>query len=1257
VSDSHPPSVKAGRFTIRRRLASGGFGDVYEAFDQARLEPVALKVLRVTDAGALYRFKQEFRTLANLAHPNLVTLHELIASDEEWLLSMELIRGGTVVDYVRSGRGAEPGTPSTDPLADASTIASSRTSRPQSPAAARRLALPIDTLDFDRLRASLRQLVEAVQALHAHGILHLDIKPSNVLVTEDGRVVVVDFGLAERFDLRERNAHGAQIIGTPEYMSPEQAAAAPPSEASDWYGVGAVLYRALTGLNTFPGDSSQVLLKKLDQEPIPAGELVPGLPADLERLCRDLLRRDPSARPSAAEILVRLDATVRPVSSQDPSSRPHASTFVGRSAQLAALDAAFAEMAAGRPAAAHAIGKSGMGKSALVRAFIDRVKAGSTNALVLEGRCYEHEALPFKAFDGLLDALSTHLRGMRERDVLPLLPMGVAVLSRVFPALGRVPAIAGAHERTRIADPTELRRRAFASLREFFARVAERWPLVLVIDDLQWGDLDSATLLDELLRPPNAPPLLLVICYRSDEQDSPCLRALLSSELARGDEARAPRIEVAELGRDEAEALVRSLLPGGAASDRAGRIAHDTQGNPFLIDQLARLGRGASEENSEENSDEDSLESVIWNRMRSLPDRSRRFMEVVAIAGQPIEIAIAAAAAELDAGAFDLFASLRAQRLLRSRSRQGATEAEPYHDRIREMIVARLPADRRASHHRRVAEALELAQTPDLESLMHHYRAGGEMVKAAAFAVAAARQSEDALAFAGAARLYRLAIELSQADADLPGLYVKLAEALSMIGRASESATAFLAAAERATPLERVELQRRAGEQYLQGFHLEQGLALLRASLSDVGVPLAKSTTSAFLQLVVRRLYQRWRGISFHERAAADIPAVELQRLDLIAALCRGLGFTDSLRAVELQSRHLALALKVGEPSRVARALTMSATADGLSERRRERAFTYLQQAIELSERVRNPFGVGIVHSSRGLLGMGAGRWLEARREFDTALTVFRERCIAPPYTAMLCRVYRLEAVFCAGQLREYFNMVPEFVAECHGCGDLHAEVNAYLRQSHLKCFVDDDVRAAWDELNKARDLMGDHKLLLTKNYYLFRRVEIALYEGDYARAWSLMRSERRSLLAMRVFGFQALATMGFERRAYAALGMAAAAITAGQDPRRFLAVAEKDARSVEAWRLPFGRPIAELIRGTVALQRGDRQRADQHLGAAEEGFTAQDMALHAAVARWRRGAALGGEAGERAIEAARAWMADQGVRNPKRMSQIIAPI
>jgi serine/threonine protein kinase len=269
VSDSHPPSVKAGRFTIRRRLASGGFGDVYEAFDQARLEPVALKVLRVTDAGALYRFKQEFRTLANLAHPNLVTLHELIASDEEWLLSMELIRGGTVVDYVRSGRGAEPGTPSTDPLADASTIASSRTSRPQSPAAARRLALPIDTLDFDRLRASLRQLVEAVQALHAHGILHLDIKPSNVLVTEDGRVVVVDFGLAERFDLRERNAHGAQIIGTPEYMSPEQAAAAPPSEASDWYGVGAVLYRALTGLNTFPGDSSQVLLKKLDQEPIP----------------------------------------------------------------------------------------------------------------------------------------------------------------------------------------------------------------------------------------------------------------------------------------------------------------------------------------------------------------------------------------------------------------------------------------------------------------------------------------------------------------------------------------------------------------------------------------------------------------------------------------------------------------------------------------------------------------------------------------------------------------------------------------------------------------------------------------------------------------------------------------------------------------------------------------------------------------------------------------------------------------------------
>ena len=929
MSDPHAPEVKAHRFALRRHLGAGGFGDVYEAFDQHRGEVVALKVLRHADASGLYRFKQEFRTLANLAHTNLVTLHELIAAGDEWLLSMELIRGRTFVDYVRrsaevrvtdSGERVSPDDP---------TISSPRPAASAPPTVIRtRLPLPIESLDVDRLRHALSQLVTGVQVLHANAILHLDIKPSNVLVSDDGRVVVVDFGLAESFDGRDRGGDRRQIIGTPEYMSPEQAAAERPTEASDWYCIGSMLYRALTGLNAFAGDTPRLLQQKLEREPPAPSDLIAGVPPDLNELCRDLLRRDPARRPGGREILERLGVTPHPAR-PDSDGRRRSTTFVGRDAQLASLQAAFAEMIEGRPAAAHVHGRSGMGKTALVGKFLDGIRH---RAMVLEGRCYEHEAVPFKAFDALLDSLTNHLRSLPDADVEPLLPRGVEVLARVFPSLQRVPAIATAQERTRIKDPTELRRRAFAALREFFARVAERFPLVMVIDDLQWGDVDSATLLDELLRPPHSPPLLLIAAYRSDERDaSPCLRTWLAAQQARGEGEPTYRVEVAELAEEEAQALATLLLPGSGATGRAARIAQETQGNPFFIDQLARHAAG-------DNSDGDSLESVLWNRVQLLPERSRRFMEVVAVAGQPIDLSVAASAAQLESGSFDLFASLRAARLIRSRSKHGVTEAEPYHDRIREMIVARLPDAVRATHHRRLATALEASGATDFEALMQHFRAAGDTAKAAHWAVEAAQQSVNALAFAGAARLYRLAIDLQPDGAEVAGLYVKLGNALSMTGRVTDAADAFLAAAQLAPPVERVELQRRAGEEYLQGFQLEKALALLRSTLAEMGMEVASSTTTAFIALVLRRLYLRVRGTAFRERAAADIPVAQLQQLDLCSTLCRGLGFTDTLRAVELQTRHLALALKIGEPYRVARALALSATADGLAERRRQRA-------------------------------------------------------------------------------------------------------------------------------------------------------------------------------------------------------------------------------------------------------------------------------------------------------------------------------
>jgi eukaryotic-like serine/threonine-protein kinase len=320
-----------------------------------------LKTLRSMSADGLLRFKREFRDFLDLAHPNLISLGELFSEGRDWFFTMELVEGMTFLDWVRPSPNGKPASFSTASL----TSPSARTVPEFTPRLRDALWAP---LDLTRLRSALAQLVEGVMALHAAEKVHRDIKPSNVLVAPDGRVVLLDYGLATEAR-REEQLSSTDVVGTIEYMAPEQAAARPIGPPADWYAVGVMLYEALTGEVPFAGAALEVLMNKQRLEPTPPSALQPSVPPELDRLAVELLRFDPARRPDGPEILRRLG--VAPVTIDRNASRPSltsAPPFIGRAAELVELRAAYEASRKGA-VTVHVHGESGVGKSALVRRF------------------------------------------------------------------------------------------------------------------------------------------------------------------------------------------------------------------------------------------------------------------------------------------------------------------------------------------------------------------------------------------------------------------------------------------------------------------------------------------------------------------------------------------------------------------------------------------------------------------------------------------------------------------------------------------------------------------------------------------------------------------------------------------------------------------------------------------------------------------------------------------------------------------------
>jgi serine/threonine protein kinase len=1232
------------RFRLVRKIGSGGMGVVYEAEDLLRKTRVALKTLYQTDADLLYRLKREFRSLRDVVHRNLIRLDELFEEAGHWFFTMELLDGENLSAYLQ--RTAIP------PLApDASGAppwrlpgleaddATETIDRPPGDTAAtpRRDPRPPPPLDFDRVRAVFAQITEGLLAIHDAGKIHRDIKPSNVLVTRDGRVVILDFGLVTEHWDTARSREG-EIVGTVMYMAPEQAAGAAVEPQADWYSLGVMLYEVVAGQRPFDGPFGVVLAAKQYSAPRDPKSINPHCPDDLAQLCLQLMRVDPLQRPSGLDVLRQLGAGKHETAPSAPVRPSQRGIFIGRQPELRELHRALADVAGGTAVAVFVHGESGIGKSTLIHHFISTVPADGAELVVLMGQCREHEAVPFKAMDGIIDALSRFMCRLSEVAAAELVPKHAALLPGAFPVLGRIAAIAKAPRPAGKADdPFQQRKRVFGALREMLCRLTERYRLICVIDDMQWADSDSLALLEELLRAPDEPRMLLLASLRSEDEAPPL--PPLPGEVR--------RVRLSRLNPEESEALAGLLLDrvAPAQKEQTARIVDETAGHPLFIGELVRYA--ATDHQAAIG--QLRLDEAIWARVSQLPPAALDVLKILAVAVAPLSEELIYVAAQLEPSDFQrCVATLRVSHLIRSAA-SAHTWLEVYHDRVRQAVIRRLEEEERVTLNRRCALALEtssVAIQPEL--LIYHLEGAREFDQAARKAVDAADRAQAGLAFEQAARLYEAALRLARwPGAERRQILIKLGGALASAGRGPDAAKAYDEAAVGADPMTQLTCRIQVADQLVQSGRLEGGARLLLSLFEEHGHAVPRSQTQIMLGIAWHRLRLALHGLRWIDRPKHEIQPRELALLALYKAASRGLTLIDPVRAAYFVIRGLNLATAIGDRDSVMDFLMLEAGFRDAGGGRRKAGFLKRADAV-LREHPDPAFQTSY------RMSLGTRRHNTLDREFKNTFEMLDRSDQELSQTANAAWFLSAGRFFLIHSLRKMGDFArlkaysERFIREYEQRGNVYGRTTL-SRLCNILWLVGDDPQRAREELKK------DSWMPYSEGYHsqhwleFNARVEIAIYEGSSIEKdvfFQNIHGLKKSLLG-RVLAYRCDAAWLVGRRTLSELG---------RDPSQHRVIRRSIAHLV-SYNTQYSRVLAGMLRATLAAHEHDTDAAVAQFRDVMALAELSHMSFLASVARRRLGLVIGGDEGKQLVTAAEDWMRAAGIQDVERMTTLMSPV
>ncbi len=620
------PGVQLGRYRIGSRLGAGGMGVVYSATDTKLGRHVALKVLPAAmarDPEHRERFQREARWLAALNHPHIVTLHSIEESDGIHFLTMELVQGQSLDRLILEGG-----------------------------------------ISLARIREIVVSIAEALAAAHDRGIIHRDLKPSNVMLTEGGRIKVLDFGLAKGIQAdtadgktltRGLFTNPAIVLGTPAYMSPEQARGERLTTASDLFSLGIIAYQMITGRHPFESDSTVGLLYSIAYRPVlPPSRLVPDTPVLFESIVMRMLEKEPDERPSAKELLSVLSGPLhRPVNASLPEVKLSLRRVIGRKKELSELQAAFRGAAAEQGYLICVTGEPGQGKTAVVEEFLIGL-AATREALIGRGRCSERLA-GAEAYLPILETLDSLLNGA-EREFV------ARAMKSLAPTWYALIAPAAATQQTGTPSQEKLKRELGALL----AELSRQRPTVIFLDDVHWADISTVDLLSYLGTKLDRTRLLIIASYRGPELRTNNAAFLkLQWELQSRSRCRELALDFFSTGE------IRELIQLEYGANRfpaefAQAIHRRTEGNPLFVVDLLRYLRerrgivlqddvwilsGSLAETL--SGLPETIRSMLQRKIEQLAERERRLLMAASVQGADFEAAVIAKALDADPAQID----------------------------------------------------------------------------------------------------------------------------------------------------------------------------------------------------------------------------------------------------------------------------------------------------------------------------------------------------------------------------------------------------------------------------------------------------------------------------------------------------------------------------------------------------------------------------------------------------------------------------